>query len=311
MDANRMFTKDRTDRELIFTLRDPSVLYQTGYLVLEDQAARGFVPCVKTLFEGQVRLLYDISAYRTLAELLPELTPPAFRAVAQALLRMIGVLRDIGFLRSEHVYHTAENIFIEPDTLTPCLLYLPLAGGVEKDCLPLLEKKFKDLIIHTANTQPNVVDVGTIELLKAIHASGMGTPPETVNAAPENESGTAGDSPALRVEEPRLIPILLGEDPAFPLELPITKDDFMIGRSRDQADGVVLLSIRISRLHCRILHKDGAYCIVDMQSVNGTSLNGARLTPHQETPLRPGDKITLADVPLVFMLMPEGGQPHG
>lgn len=296
MDANRMFIKDRTDREIIFTLRDPSVLYEAGFRALEEQAGRVFVPCQKTLSEGQLRLVYDISGCRALAELLPGWTPPAFRAFTRALLGRLNMLRGMGFARGGHVYSAPDHIFVEPATLAPRLLYLPLVGGAETDFLSPLEKKLKELIIRIANTQPNVVDKETIEMLKAMHAGGMGAPVEPTGAPVENESSSDGTADCAA---------LIGEDPAFPLKLRITKDDYMIGRSREQADGVVLLSIRISRLHCRILRRGGAYYVVDMQSANGTFLNGARLTPHQETPLSSGDKITLADVPLVFTLPPK------
>jgi pSer/pThr/pTyr-binding forkhead associated (FHA) protein len=47
----------------------------------------------------------------------------------------------------------------------------------------------------------------------------------------------------------------------------------------------------VSRSHARIVRKDDAYYISDLQSTNGTSVNGARISG--ETKLRHGDTIEL------------------
>jgi pSer/pThr/pTyr-binding forkhead associated (FHA) protein len=40
--------------------------------------------------------------------------------------------------------------------------------------------------------------------------------------------------------------------------------------------------------------------ITDVGSVNGTLLNGVRITAHRPQPLRPGDRIRIGDVELRF-----------
>jgi len=45
----------------------------------------------------------------------------------------------------------------------------------------------------------------------------------------------------------------------------------------------------LSRVHARVTHEDGIYWLTDLESTNGTFVNGARLSaPH---PLRGGDTI--------------------
>ncbi len=52
----------------------------------------------------------------------------------------------------------------------------------------------------------------------------------------------------------------------------------------------------ISRLHARLEQRpDGVY-IIDLNSTNGTFINGNRLLPSQEVKLAPGDEIALADL---------------
>jgi pSer/pThr/pTyr-binding forkhead associated (FHA) protein len=51
-----------------------------------------------------------------------------------------------------------------------------------------------------------------------------------------------------------------------------------------------------SRLHCSIEFKDNAWHIRDLQSRNGTFVNGQRI---QESVLKPGDRISIGETVLV------------
>ena len=59
----------------------------------------------------------------------------------------------------------------------------------------------------------------------------------------------------------------------------------------DQND-VVLTSERASRVHAELRHEDGVYVLEDRSSIDGTWVNGTRVTVH---PLHPGDEIKIGD----------------
>ena len=56
----------------------------------------------------------------------------------------------------------------------------------------------------------------------------------------------------------------------------------------------------VSRVHFQVSNQDGVFFIADLDSTNGTFLNGERLTPHQERRLRDQDLIGLAGDQIVF-----------
>ena len=56
----------------------------------------------------------------------------------------------------------------------------------------------------------------------------------------------------------------------------------------------------VSRRHFQVRSQDGVFFIADLDSTNGTFLNGERLTPHQERRLRDQDLIGLAGDQIVF-----------
>lgn len=82
---------------------------------------------------------------------------------------------------------------------------------------------------------------------------------------------------------------------------PILVKEFLIGRASHCH--LVLDSDRrfISREHALITHAKGRYWISDL-SINGTWLNGSRLTRLRQEPLHDGDAITLEDWEFTFHL---------
>ncbi len=59
----------------------------------------------------------------------------------------------------------------------------------------------------------------------------------------------------------------------------------------------------VSRRHFQIRCQDGVFLITDLDSTNGTFLNGVRLNPHQERRLRDQDRIGLAGDQVVFRFL--------
>ncbi|HIM38077.1 MAG TPA: FHA domain-containing protein [Dehalococcoidia bacterium] len=59
----------------------------------------------------------------------------------------------------------------------------------------------------------------------------------------------------------------------------------------------------VSRRHFQVRSQDGVFFITDLDSTNGTFLNGERLTPHEERRLRDQDLIGLAGDQVVFRFL--------
>jgi pSer/pThr/pTyr-binding forkhead associated (FHA) protein len=75
----------------------------------------------------------------------------------------------------------------------------------------------------------------------------------------------------------------------------IEKRRVVIGRSKD-AD-VQVEDPNVSRRHAEVRQEGAAYWVVDLDSTNGTEINGRRL---KRAKLRPGDTITVGSTELVF-----------
>ncbi|MEW6573236.1 MAG: FHA domain-containing protein [Bacillota bacterium] len=80
----------------------------------------------------------------------------------------------------------------------------------------------------------------------------------------------------------------------------INKAEFYIGRKREAVDYCEAANKNIGRVHAKIVFTEGVYYVVDLESKNGTYLNGERLLSNRQYPLKFGDKIRLANVEYLF-----------
>src|SRR5262245_38789906 len=85
---------------------------------------------------------------------------------------------------------------------------------------------------------------------------------------------------------------------------PIRETPVTIGRSEDQP--LCIPHKSLSRCHARIESRGGRFTVVDLQSKNGTFVNGKKV---HEQELRPGDTLTLGDLDLLFSIPKPGTSP--
>lgn len=78
------------------------------------------------------------------------------------------------------------------------------------------------------------------------------------------------------------------------------KNEWVAGR--DPANEIVINDHRVSRKQFKIKRESNSYSIIDLGSVNGTSVNSKIITPNEPTTIRSGDRIQVLDTVMVFEL---------
>jgi len=120
--------------------------------------------------------------------------------------------------------------------------------------------------------------------------------------APEPEGRTPDAEPA---------PASLALDCPWGQLVDVPAEGLEIGRSSPafRGGGIDRLD-QVSRVHARLLWRDGRLYVDDADSANGTYVNGAEVTPGKPVALAAGQELRLAeDVPCRIVQLNEFGEP--
>ena len=110
----------------------------------------------------------------------------------------------------------------------------------------------------------------------------------SVEEALEDRGGTR----VLTMETGRGI-LLHGRGPMLPTFV-INEASFLIGKKRDLVDGCIE-SAAVSRIHARVERVGQEYYLVDLNSLNGTYVNGRMLETNERVRLCAGDTVCFAE----------------
>ncbi|GEM_PF-5317091 len=132
------------------------------------------------------------------------------------------------------------------------------------------------------------------------------TSPYDVAGAIPPEMGTIDISPGTGQSGAYLVRI---DGNSFSGLRPLCFGEQIIGRA--DACNIVVVDPSVSSRHARIHYENGACALRDLESTNGTFVNGSRLIT--ETQLRAGDVLNFGNIGFLYMennasLAPEGGQ---
>lgn len=77
--------------------------------------------------------------------------------------------------------------------------------------------------------------------------------------------------------------------------IPLSYYPFIIGKQEGLCDYIITKST-VSRLHLRVDETEDGYQITDLNSTNGTFVNGRCLSANETVAVQPGDEISIADL---------------
>lgn len=120
-------------------------------------------------------------------------------------------------------------------------------------------------------------------------------PNGTADAPVQWPSQTAAEEQKREHQKERLVSQRPDKIPDILLE----DSSVLIGKLNSAVD-VVIPKSTVSRIHARIRRENGICFLIDLNSMNGTYINGKRIPAAEKHPLAPGDEIRFADVVYVY-----------
>lgn len=281
-----------------YVLKDNSIFLSTEYKVLQSQTNSSFIKCMKMLYNGKIELYYLVNAYKPLSAMLETVDPDQFITIIGNLLSKIVEVKNNGFLSCHNIDSSFEHIYVDQNTLKVGLVYLPLSKHEYSDSSAFenaLRANLVRVILGISSLPSSKMTQLAADLqngmlsIEALYSKLGGKGPGPVHSG-GSTGKQSGCSTQTRVGGMKLISL----NAPMRVEIPITKPEFLIGK-KDTNDGVISFNKMISRVHCKVIQNGQNYMISDLQSANGTFLNGVKLQPNQPVQLKKGDVIRLAN----------------
>lgn len=311
-----------------YILNRNDMFFLTEYKVLKSHEKSGFVKCSRLMYNGKQKLLYFTADYKSFLSILPSLDIDGFLTIIANIFKNIMEINNIGFLRCQNIDCSFDKIFVDPNTLSVYMIYLPITVDGISNASFNVENDLRTDLIKLINTHPALNSNKTYKLCQVL-ANGTKTTAdiysfilrECLGKPVSGGSSTGGSGKGGSVsggkafnggsafdngffdddvntggtngqKSLRLVAQKISEH----LEITVTRSPFILGRSENYADGVIPNNRAIGRKHCMIEQKKGSYFVIDLNSSNGTQLNGKRLNPEQSYPLNNGDILRLANL---------------
>ena len=93
---------------------------------------------------------------------------------------------------------------------------------------------------------------------------------------------------------------LVSKEPGELATIYLNEDLTVIGKLENACDAVISLPT-VSRIHAKIRKREEVYYLTDMNSRNGTAVNGRLLRPEEEYQLEPEDEVDFAQARYIFL----------
>lgn len=292
-------TELKVPQNIAYLLNDGVTFFLAGYKVLQSQEKRGFVRCARLIYNGRVEMVYFTSAYQPLSSVLPKFGTNGFIAILANLLGKIMEVEANGFLDCHNLDLAADKIFIDTNTQSVFLIYLPVGMPCDDPGNVNFENEFRADLIRLIQSAPNLVSPDMTEICTKLADGTMSL--ETLcrlltTRTEKNEKPCGKGQPPLAFTA-----INIPEKVSFQITVP----EFVIGKNAGAVQGAVTFNRAISRVHCKITFAQGQYSITDLNSANGTFVNRTRIEPQKPVSIHNGDVVRLADSD--FMIRISGG----
>ena len=292
---------------LTYILNDENKFSPTEYKVLHSFENGCLVKCMKLLYNGKVQFFYMTDGYKPLSKMLATVDADAFIAISINIFRGILEIKKNGFLSCAKIETSFEHIYVDTNTYKVYLVYFPI------------NHIFEDEAIFEYDLRANLS-----KLIIGLHQLST---PKTMQFLADLQNGMLSTEDLLRniqsVDEQHVKNVLREEKKAEKIEkvektyysvkmialnapgevmLHVDKNQYVIGRSENTADGVLSFNKMIGRAHCKVIKENGAVYIEDLNSANGTYLNRIKLAPQKRCKVENGDIIRLANTELKIVL---------
>lgn len=269
----------------VYLLGENGRFYNTEYKIMYGQP--DLLRCYRGTLNGQTELIYLTEGLVPLNVALPEMDENILLEISVNICKAIKAITSNGFLNWQHIDFSTERIFIQPSDKSVHLIYLPVDGIYVTQ--GYLERDVTEFI-SSLTKYTKEPDSQKMAALRNYAASFKGT----INEFSDYIDKLRRSKVVLFRNEASGKLVLY--DDQNDCRIVVDKPRYSIGKRVAAVDGVISYSKFVGRVHCQIVNKEGSYYVYDLDSKNGTFVNGKAVAPEEGVLLKDGDQLKLANV---------------
>jgi hypothetical protein len=245
-----------------------------------------------------------------------------FRTGCQTFERQKNILRklissiwyaDKYLLDTNKVILDKSYIFIDASTLNVKLLYLPLCSfeiNIHKQMREILLSLLFTIDIKIIESDNRMKQMITYLQDVDFDIMAFDSMIKSIKSEPIKQKKEWFKQIFMKEVDP-IIPsadrtILLEEEESFPVlefkekSIIVNKRSFLIGRAKQLVDYAIPEALSLGRVHAEVIKEKDSYYIIDINTKNGTFVNGERIESQKKYPIVKGDCIHIAKEKVIF-----------
>lgn len=294
--------------DLIVSINSIEELNLTEYKVFQSQIGELFVRGMKITYNGRTQILYIPENLKSLDEIVMQKDIQEIDFIIKNVFAKILKIKENGFLMCQNLVSFTDNIYVDPITYNILYIYIPLRMPVVKNSfefdamllkniMQMIEQnpRLQNLRIARIINQLNMQSVSIENIYNQLNEAKDEVDYKTEYKVKYDAEDETDDTFIDFNKNKEITMRLVGINTPVRYEIVIDKDEYTIGRKRESVDGVIGFSKMIGRMHCKIIRRGEQFAIIDLNSANGTFINGERIQPEKIYSLRGRDIIGIAN----------------
>ncbi|NLP13953.1 MAG: FHA domain-containing protein [Clostridium sp.] len=154
--SENLIIENKDNSSLSYILKEDSLFFDIGYKVLQNQEKSGFIRCFKVSHNGRIKLIYNISGYKSLQQLISQISHESFLTVIYKIMMAVSEVKNNGFMQCENILVDFDRIFIDANNLNTYLIYLPVNNKMDNDGDIAFENELKTNIMEAVSRNKNL-----------------------------------------------------------------------------------------------------------------------------------------------------------
>lgn len=274
-----------------YSLKYNDDFYDIGYKVMQNQEESCLLPCCRLKYNGKIKLVYFTDNYCRLSEKLNDLDEGKTGELLANVFEAIIQIEGIGFLDMGCIDGRLDHIYVDNNTNTIKMIYLPINLSSGTKSFPLFENEIRASLVRRIENDEDRDSTSAEEIVCGL-TDGTLSVRQLISVLRRTGNSNSAEN------EPKDWYIKSLEDNR---EIKVSREQFILGKSKERAHGIISGNTAISRVHCEIILDGNQAYVTDLGSSNGTFVNGRRIQQGVHEEITEGSKLRLANMDFIIL----------